>query len=190
MKTIVLSVLATLLFSFTIIHSEIWEADKSHSSINFIATRFGVSEIYGSFNKMSAQFTLSKEDFSDAVFEFSAEANSITTNEEKRDVHLKSADFFDVQKFSVITFTSTHVKKIDAKNYTIMGNLTMHGVTKSIELQAVIRKGTNTRMKQDFIVVGVNGTIHRSDFAIGSSIPNAVISDEVLISGNASFVKR
>ncbi len=181
---------ATCMFSFTSVDSETWKTDKSHSNINFTVVHFGITDIDGSFKKMEANFTSSKEDFTDAVFEFTTDVNSISTNDEQRDGHLKSADFFDAAKFSTITFNSNSVKKVGDKKYKIIGALTMHGVTKSIELDAFIAKGINLRSKKEFVGVKITGALYRSAFGIGTSVPSAMVSDEVTIKGSAEFGKE
>ncbi len=189
-KTMLLFAASTFLFSFTAVDSSTWKSDMSHSSLNFTVVHFGISDIDGSFKKFDAKFTSSKEDFTDAVFEFTSDVNTITTNEEQRDGHLKSPDFFDAAKFSTITFKSTSVKKIADKKYILLGQLNMHGVTKPIELNATIVKGLNLRSKKEIVVVKINGSLTRSAYGIGASIPSAMVSDEVTIKGNAEFGKE
>jgi polyisoprenoid-binding protein YceI len=166
-----------------------WKADSSHAGLNFTVVHFGISEIYGTFSKIDAKFTSSKSDYSDAVFEFEAEVNSISTNEAQRDAHLKSPDFFDAANFTAITFKSTGIRKIDGNKYKITGDLNVHGVTKSIELDTTIVKGTNVRTQKDFVAVKIVGSVNRSAFGVGPSIPGVMVSDEVVIHGSAEFAK-
>src|ERR1700743_628752 len=118
--TILASAAAALMFSFTTVNPGDYTLDKAHSSVNFTITHLSISDIDGSFKTFDAKFTSSKEDFSDAVFEFTADVTSINTDNEKRDGHLKSADFFDVAKFSTLTFKSKSVKKVAGNKYTII----------------------------------------------------------------------
>lgn len=189
-KNIALFVAATFLFSFTTVDSTTWKSDQAHSNLNFTVLHFGISDIDGSFKKFDAKFTSAKEDFTDGVFEFTTDVNTISTNDEQRDAHLKSPDLFDATKFGTITFKSKSVTKIADTKYTITGELTMHGVTKPIELDATIVKGLNLRSKKEIVVVKINGSLHRSAYGIGTSIPSAMVSDEVIIKGNAEFGKE
>jgi len=187
--TILASVAAALMFSFTVVDPSVYNVDKAHSSVGFTITHLSISDIDGSFKTFDAKFTSSKEDFSDAVFEFTADVNSINTDNEKRDGHLKSADFFDVAKFSTLTFKSKSVKKVAGNKYTIIGDLTMHGVTKMVSFDAVIRTGVNPMSKKNIVGVKVNGTVNRSTFGIGATMPGTMLSEDVIVRGSAEFSK-
>jgi polyisoprenoid-binding protein YceI len=188
--TILASMAAAFMFSFTVIDPTVYTIDKSHSSVGFTITHLSVSDIDGSFKTFDAKFTSSKEDFSDAIFDFTADVNSINTDNDKRDGHLKSPDFFDAQKFATITFKSKTVKKVSDTKYTIIGEMTMHGVTKLINLDAVIRTGTNPMSKKTVIGVKVSGSVNRSTFGIGASMPGTMLSEDVIVRGSAEFSKN
>jgi polyisoprenoid-binding protein YceI len=187
--TILASVAAALMFSFTVVEPSVYNLDKAHSSVGFTITHLSISDIDGSFKSFDAKFTSSKEDFSDAAFDFTADVNSINTDNEKRDGHLKSADFFDAAKFPVLTFKSKTVKKIAGNKYTIIGDMTMHGVTKLVSFEAVIRSGVNPMSKKTVVGVKVNGVVNRSTFGIGASMPGTMLSEEVVVRGSAEFAK-
>lgn len=187
--TILASVAAALMLSFTVVDPAVYNLDKSHSSVGFTITHLSVSDIDGSFKNFDAKFTSSKEDFSDAVFDFSADVNSINTDNEKRDGHLKSPDFFDAAKFSTLTFKSKSIKKVSGNKYTIIGDMTMHGVTKLVSLDAVIRTGTNPMSKKAIVGVKVSGSVNRTMFGIGASMPGTMLSEEVAVRGSAEFSK-
>lgn len=187
--TILASVAAALMFSFTTVDPGAYTMDKAHSSVGFTITHLSISDIDGSFKTFDAKLTSSKEDFSDAVFEFTADVNSINTDNEKRDGHLKTADFFDVAKFPSLTFKSKTVKKVSGNNYTIIGEMTMHGVTKLVNFDAVIRSGTNPMSKKTVVGVKVNGKVNRSTFGIGANMPGTMLSEEVIVRGSAEFSK-
>ena len=180
--------LSTTLFAFKSKIASVWSVDKNHAKIGFTITHLLVSDVDGHFGKFDAKITSSKEDFSDAVLDMTAEAASINTDNEKRDEHLRSADFFDVAKFPSITFKSTSFTPAGAGKYTVKGNLTMKGVTKPIVLDATIRQGISPMTKGPIAGFKISGTIKRSDFGIGS-YPAAILSNEVQISGNGEFAK-
>jgi polyisoprenoid-binding protein YceI len=187
--TILASAAAALMFSFTVADSGIYTLDKAHSSVGFTITHLSISDIDGAFKTFDASLTSSKEDFSDANFEFSADVNTIDTDNDKRDGHLKSPDFFDASKFATIVFKSKSVKQVAGNKYTIIGNLTMHGVTKLVNLDAIIRTGVNPMSKKTVVGIKVNGAVSRSQFGIGASMPGTMLSEEVLVRGSAEFAK-
>lgn len=170
--------------------AQTWTVDKAHSGLGFTVTHLLVSEVDGSFKSFDAKITSSKEDFSDAVIEFTGDASSVFTNQEKRDEHLKSADFFDVAKFPTLTFKSKSVKKLDAKKYKVSGDLTLHGVTKPVELDVTLTGvTTHPYNKKTLAAFKIGGIIKRSDFAIGAATPVAVVGDEVVLNAKAEFFK-
>ena len=114
-----------------------WTIDKSHSSIGFDIDHLVISQTEGTFNDYDAIIKADADDFSDATFDITIQASSVDTKNEKRDEHLRNADFFDVEKYPTINFKVTEFKKIDSKNYKATGLFTMHGVTKKVTLDAV-----------------------------------------------------
>lgn len=187
--TTIATVAAACMLSFTTIDPPVYNMDKAHSSVGFTITHLLISDVEGSFKAFDAKFTSSKEDFSDAAFDFTADVNSINTDNEKRDGHLKSPDFFDAAKFASITFKSKSVKKVSGNKYTIIGDMTMHGVTKLVNMDAVIRTGVNPMSKKTVVGVKVNGTLTRSIFDLGAKYAPPMLSEEVIIRGSAEFVK-
>lgn len=185
-----LNILLVLLALTITTFGQTYSVDKAHASVGFTVTHLLVSEVDGSFKTFDAKVTSSKDDFSDAVFELTADASSIFTNQEKRDEHLKSPDFFEVAKYPTITFKSKSFKKVDGKNYKLTGDLTMHGVTKTVELDVVF-SGVQVHPfnKKSFAAVKISGVIKRSDFGIGPKTPSAVVSDEVTLSAKGEFIK-
>jgi polyisoprenoid-binding protein YceI len=182
--------ITSILFAFTVVTGTTWTYDNNHAKVGFTVTHMMISDVEGSFKKATATLTTTKADFTDAVVEFTAESNSISTDNEKRDAHLQSADFFDVAQFPTLTFKSTSFKKTNTPNtYVVKGNLTMHGVTKPVTLSALARTGINPMSKKTVAGFKITGQLKRSDYGIGGSIPTAIVSDEVLINANAEFVK-
>ncbi|MEN0053664.1 MAG: YceI family protein [Mucilaginibacter sp.] len=167
-----------------------WTVDKAHSNVKFTATHLMVSDVDGTFKNYDATIVASKPDFSDAKFQISIQTASLTTDQDQRDAHLKSDAFFDVAKFGTLTFTSTGITKTSDKHYKLTGNLTLHGVTKPATFDLWYR-GTivNPMSKADDAGFQLTGTIKRSDFTFGSSIPAAVVSDEIAIKANGEFAK-
>ena len=191
MKT--LTVIAACLFVSGVSFAQTWSVDKAHSRVGFTVTHNLLSEVDGNFKTFDAKITSEKPDLSDAVLELTADVNSISTDNERRDGHLKSPDFFDAAKYPSLTFKSTSFKKVEGKKYTAVGNLTMHGVTKPVTLDITMvgpvkLKGPGGK-EQEKVGFKIGTTLKRSDFAIGS-IPVVVVSDEVEVKANGEFVKQ
>jgi polyisoprenoid-binding protein YceI len=190
-KIVIASIAAVMASSFAFKTADTtWTLDKAHAKLGFTITHLMVSEVEGWFKNFDGKVTTSKEDFSDAVAEMTADVNSINTDNEQRDKHLKSPDFFDAAKYPTITFKSKTFKKVNDKNFKVTGDLTMHGITKTIELDAIYRVGTNPMNKQSITGFKITGTIKRSDFAIGTSMASNLLGEEISIVANTEFVKK
>jgi polyisoprenoid-binding protein YceI len=111
-----------------------WTFDLSHSHINFHVRHLMVSKVHGHFPKWSGNLVLDDADITKSKFDVTIDAASVDTKEEKRDAHLRSADFFDVEKFPTLTFKSTKIEKKGDDEAIVTGDLTIHGVTKSVKL--------------------------------------------------------
>lgn len=189
MKKIILSTAALFILAGSTFAQD-WNMDKAHSQVNFGITHMGINTVGGSFGSVTAKFTAAKDDFSDAAIELTADVNSISTGNEQRNNHLKSPDFFDAAKFGTLSFKSTSFKKVSDNTYQLVGDLTLHGVTKPVTLTATLR-GTTTNPMNKKTVAGfkVTGTVKRTDFGIGANFPSAMLSDEVSLDANTEFVK-
>ncbi len=174
-----------------------WKLDASHSKLGFSVTHMMVSETEGKFKIYEGTVDSKTEmDFTDAKIEFSADVNSINTEDEKRDGHLKSPDFFDAAKYPKITFKSTSMKLMAKTKtaYVLEGDLTMHGVTKKVKLIAIgapkVVKDPYGNMKNGF---KVTGTINRKDFGLTyNSVLEAggvALSEEVKLDLNIELNK-
>jgi len=189
-KLIVLLVVASAaMFAFKPIEpAATWVADKAHSKLGFVVTHLMVTDVEGSFKNFTSTITSAKPDFSDAVIVLSADINSVNTEDDKRDAHLKSADFFDAEKYPTLTFKSTSVKKVTSNKYKVNGLLSFHGVTKPVTLDAILRGvTTNPQTKKPLAGFKVTGTIKRSDFNLGAKYPGAMLSDEITLNANTEF---
>ncbi len=170
-----------------------WKIDPAHSEVNFKVKHLVVSTVRGHFDKFDATIDTSKEDFSDAKIRFEADVNSINTNNEQRDTHLKSADFFDAENHPKMTFESTSVKKISDHEMEVEGKLTLRGVTKEISLN-VIYNGVVSGFG-DVKVAGfeVSTKLNRFDYDLQwnalTEAGGVVVSNEVKIEILAEFNK-
>jgi polyisoprenoid-binding protein YceI len=168
-----------------------WKNDAPHSQLGFTVTHLGINDVSGTFNDFEVTVESSKPDFSDAVFTLTAKTASINTRVEMRDNHLKSADFFDAEKYPEISFKSNSLKNAGKNKFKLGGDLTLHGVTKPVTLDLEYR-GTieNPMSKKPTAGFQLTGTIKRSDFNIGSKFPDQMVSDIVRIKADGEFTQQ
>ena len=114
-----------------------WNVDHSHSSVKFNISHLVISEVEGSFKKYDGTIKSDKDDFTDANIQFTVDVASIDTDSENRDNHLKSDDFFNVQKYPQMIFKSSSFKKISDNKYVLEGELTIRDVTKKVKFDVV-----------------------------------------------------
>lgn len=168
-----------------------WKIDPAHSEINFKVKHMLVSTVRGHFDTFNASIETGKVDFSDAKIRFEADVNSINTNNQQRDAHLRSADFFDADNNAKLVFESTSVKSLSDYELKVTGKLTIRGITKEITLD-VIYNGTVAGFG-DTKVAGfeVRGTINRFDYGLKwnalTEAGGVVVSNEVKIEILAEF---
>lgn len=188
MKSITL--LAAVLALSVATFAQTWTVDKAHSRLAFTINHLGIADLGGTIKSFDSKITSSKDDFSDAVIEFNGDINSISTDNEQRDNHLKSPDFFDAAKFSAITFKSKSFTKESGKQYKLAGDLTLHGVTKPVVLDVTFN-GTTTHPMSKKTLAGfkITGTIKRSDFGVATAMPAGMLGDDVAIVASAEFTK-
>lgn len=174
-----------------------WNVDASHSKLGFAVTHMMVSETEGKFKIYEGKVSSEKADadFSNAKIDFSIEAASINTDDEKRDGHLKSPDFFDVAKYSKITFKSTSMKPGKIKGtYILIGDLTMHGVTKSVVLNAI---GASRIVKDPYgmerYAFKITGSLNRKDYGLSWNAAleagGLAVSEDVRLDINIEITK-
>ncbi len=171
-------------------YAQTWSIDKTHSRVGFGITHLGINEIQGDFKVFDSKITSSKADFSDAVIEFSADMNSINTDVEARDKHLKSADFFDADNNPKLIFKSTSFKKKKGKEYLVTGDLTMHGITKQVTFDATLVGTTVHPMsKKEMAGFRLKGKINRNDYKVATSMPAAMLGENVDLLADTEFSK-
>ncbi|MDB5023694.1 MAG: polyisoprenoid-binding protein [Mucilaginibacter sp.] len=178
---------AVLMLGTTAFAQSKWAVNKAHAKVGFTVTHLAISEVDGNFKKFDATLTSSKADFSDAVFELTADVGSVNTDNDMRDNDLKSDHFFDAAKYPTLSFVSKGITKTGDKRYKLTGELTMHGITKPVTLDMAVT-GTGKSMQNQKPIAGfkITGTINRNDFGVGH-MPSAVVSDEVEIRAVGEF---
>ncbi len=188
---LILALAGSSFFSPSVFAQSTWSADPMHSKLAFSIVHSAISDVDGAFNKFEAIAVAKNADFSDAVFNLSVDVASINTLVEMRDKHLRSADFFDVEKFPTMTFKSNGIKKVAQHKYKLTGDLTLHGVTKAVTMDLWYR-GTIVNPKSKANVAGfqLTGTIKRADFNIGPKFLAPMLSDEVKIKADGEFIQK
>jgi polyisoprenoid-binding protein YceI len=167
--------------------ADTYAVDPVHSSFSFSVSHLGISDVHGRFNDVSGTFTLDTDAPAKSSFTLTIQVASIDTAVKKRDDHLRSPDFFDAKKYPTMTFKSTAVKAV-AGGYQVTGDLTLHGVTKSVTF--TLKGGKTAEFPKGMKRIGFTTalTIKRSDFGMKTMIP--AVGDEVRITIGMEGVKK
>jgi polyisoprenoid-binding protein YceI len=171
-----------------------WKLDPAHTSVRFTIKHMMISNVPGTFGKISGTAKYDGKDLKNASVDASIDANSINTNDEHRDGHLKTADFFDVAKFPTITFKSTKVTPESNGNFKLLGSLTMHGVTKDVTLDCE-KIAAPIKDQKGHLYSGTSATttINRKDFGLtwNKALDNggAMIGDDVKVNIEVELVE-
>jgi polyisoprenoid-binding protein YceI len=170
-----------------------WLIDPMHSEVHFKVKHLVISTVTGTFKSFEGSLETSSVDFEDASIQFSMDVNSIDTNQEQRDVHLKSADFFDADQFPKISFKSTSFKK-DGDDYALIGDLTIKNVTKQVKLNVEFGGVATDFYGNDKAGFEVSGKISRKEFGLtwdGITEAGAiVVGDDIKLSMNIQLGKQ
>jgi polyisoprenoid-binding protein YceI len=168
-----------------------WNVDTSHSRVAFKVKHLGISTVHGKFGEYEGQLVIADDGTASASG--TVKVASIDTADEGRDTHLKSADFFDAEQYPDITFQSTSITAKDEDTFEIIGDLTMHGITKPITLTAETGGTDFDPYGNERVGLEVTGAISRSEWnmkfnmAMGSG--NVVVSDKVKLELDIEAVK-
>jgi polyisoprenoid-binding protein YceI len=160
-----------------------WTIDPAHSSAGFAIRHAGVSTVHGTLYKVGGTVAWDDKDVTKSTVDATIDATTVSTGMEARDNHLKSPDFFDVAKYPTMTFKSTSVAKT-ADGLKVVGDFTMHGVTKSVTLSVTdISPVTENVMKKGTYSRGLTATttINRHDFGVNGGMADAMLSNEVKV---------
>ncbi|MEQ8242216.1 YceI family protein [Fulvivirga sp.] len=191
MKKLILSIGLLVGATFTYGQTE-WTVDKSHSSVGFTVTHLVISEVEGQFTDFDAKVVSTSDDFAGSTVEFTAKAASIDTDNEQRDNHLKSDDFFNAEKFPEVKFNGKIVK--NGAKYQLVGKFTMRDVTKDVTFDVKYNgtiKDPWGNIKSGF---KVTGAVNRKEYGLKwgalTEAGGAVVSDEVEITANVELQKK
>ncbi len=188
------NVLALLLLLVGLGQAREWKLDPAHSSVTFTVKHMVITKVVGKFDQFEVTLTANKDDFTDARITATIPVNSINTANKTRDDHLRSADFFDAAKYPTITFVSKKIEKVGDNQYRIAGDLTIHGITRPVVLDATLGgiiqdfRG-NTRAGWE-----ATTTINRFDYGLqwNKTLESGglVVGKEIKITIQAEFVAR
>jgi polyisoprenoid-binding protein YceI len=171
-----------------------WKIDPVHTVAEFKVKHMMISNVKGQFAAVTGEATLDEADVTTSRIEASIDAASVNTRDTQRDAHLKSADFFDVEKFPTLSFKSTHVNRTGDGELAVTGNLTIHGVTREVVLAV---EGPTPPVKDPWgnTRVGVSATtkISRKDYGLtwnaGLETGGFLVGDDVTVTLDVEFVK-
>lgn len=167
-----------------------WKVDPFHSSLNFTIKHSGISMVNGKFTDYTGSMTTQGENLENAQFDFTIQAKSIDTDVEPRDNHLRSADFFEVEKYPTLTLKSTKILKSGKPNHYILhGKLTIKGVTKDV-IADLHLGGTAQSDSGDKIGFKATAVINRFDFNIDYDPTSAGIGKDVYLEVHLQFGKQ
>jgi polyisoprenoid-binding protein YceI len=170
-----------------------WVLDPTHSEIQFKVKHLVISTVTGTFKSFEGEFTTQNEDFTNASIDFSISVDSIDTNQADRDNHLKSADFFDAEKYPKISFKSTAFKK-DGDDYVLEGELTVKDVTKPIRFDVEFGGTATDFYNNEKAGFEVTGKINRKEYGLTwSAVTEAgaiVVGEDIKLNVNVQFIKQ
>jgi len=169
-----------------------WQIDPAHSNVKFTVTHMVVSEVEGAFRKFDGTIEYAQPNLSDAKVNFIVDVNSVDTDNERRDGHLKSDDFFNAEKYPQMKFQSTSFTHVSGKKYTMVGNLTIRDVTKPVTFD-VTYNGSVTNGGKSKSGFKATTTINRFDYNLkwdrATEAGSLVVDKDVTVSINAEFDK-
>lgn len=172
-----------------------WSIDQAHSEITFKVRHLMIAHVKGSFKTFDASIYTVAKDFVSTVIDLWIDASSISTGDEKRDEHLKSADFFDVQNHKQITFVSSTIGNAsNSENHEIWGELTIKGITKNVMINAQFNGMVKDPWGNEKVGFSITGKIKRSDFGLVWNMPltdgGLMVSDEVSIICEVELINK
>jgi polyisoprenoid-binding protein YceI len=175
----------------TIVPTGTWTVDPAHSRVEFAVKHMGIATVRGNFGTFEGTLVIGADG---AVASGSADVSSINTGEPDRDTHLKSADFFDAETNPRITFSSTSITAVDEETFKIVGDLTMHGITREVTLHADVQGTDIDPWGNERVGLEISGQLSRGDWdmkfnqALGSG--NMLVSDKVKLALDISAIKQ
>jgi polyisoprenoid-binding protein YceI len=176
----------------TVLPTGTWTVDPAHSNVEFSVKHLGIATVRGAFNEFEGSFEVGDDGYARA--RGTVRTASIDTNEDKRDAHLRSEDFFHAEVHPELSFESTEIRALDEDSFLIHGDLTMRGVTKPIVLEAELQGTEIDPWGNERVALEANGQLNRGDWGLtynqmlGSG--NMLVSDKVKLTLDISAIKQ
>lgn len=171
-----------------------WLSDPMHSELQFKIKHLMISNVSGSLKNFHAEVETEGKDFSTAKINLTAQMDSISTNNEQRDSHLRNSDFFEVEKYPELLFKSTKIEKVDSDTFVLLGALTMKGITKPVKLNVEFNGATKDPWGGERAGFMISGKINRTDWGVNfNSIletGGVALGEEVRINSEIELVKQ
>lgn len=168
-----------------------WTVDRAHSSVEFRVKHMMISTVRGRFTEFEGTIEAAP-DYHNSKVRGTIDAASIDTNEERRDAHLRSADFFDVEQHPTISFESTQIEHVNGGDYRVSGDLTMHGETRPVTLDVTVHGVMQDSQGPDRIGLELRGALSRSEFGLRwqqvLESGGLMVADEIRVSADVSAV--
>lgn len=194
MKKVLATVGAATVITAGVQAETTWTVDNVHSNVKFTVTHLVISEVEGNFKVYSGTMTSPTSNFTDGTVEFSVDVNSINTDNEMRDKHLKSDDFFNAEKYPHIVFKSTRWKQISDQKYVLEGDLTIRDVTRHVAFDVTYGGSTKDAYGNTRLGFRATGSINRFDYNLKwdklTEAGGAIVGKDVAIRLNLEFVQK
>jgi len=170
-----------------------WKVDSSHSHLEFAVRHLMIATVKGRFGEVTGTLHGDDTDLHNASIELTIPVSSIDTREPQRDAHLRSADFFEVEKYPEIGFRSRRIVKVDSETFTVEGDLTIRGVTKPITLTVIAGGRAKDPWGGERVAYSTTAKINRKDFGLhwnqALETGGVLVGDEVRVSAELEFVR-
>jgi polyisoprenoid-binding protein YceI len=171
-----------------------WTIDSSHSEVGFAVKHLMISTVRGRFGTVSGQVEFPASDYSDARADVTIDAASIDTREDKRDAHLRSADFFDVEKFPTLTFKSRRVQAIKGDAFQLVGDLTIKGITREVVLDVEVEGFQKDPWGNHKAGFTASTRVNRKDFGLtwnaALETGGVLVSDDIKIALDVQLLQK
>ncbi|KIL40053.1 hypothetical protein SD70_16100 [Gordoniibacillus kamchatkensis] len=170
-----------------------WAVDASHSAVEFSVKHMMIAKVKGSFHEFSAEIEADPNDLTTASIRFDIDLSSVDTRNGDRDAHLRSADFFDTEKYPKLTFDATRIVKKGDGEYDVTGNVTLHGVTRAETFAVTFEGGGKDPWGNEKVGFSATGSLKRSDYGLTYNAVletgGVLIGDEVKVSMDIEAAK-
>ena len=170
-----------------------WTIDPMHTQVEFSAKHMGIMTVKGHFTGVQAAITFTEDDFSASSVQATIDAGTLTTNDERRDTHLKSADFLNVEQFPTIAFSSTRIAHAAHDRYTMTGDLTIRDVTRPVTFDVVYAGQGKDPMGTVHAGFSAHTTINRKDWGLTWNVAletgGLLVGEEVTLALDVEAVK-